>query len=77
MTKEDRDLPVHQRVLQHPPPSLISGWHQPAGVRSKGGIMRSVTGTKPLQVQQDPVIYGGVGTLRLCIPVINNAAWMG
>ena len=25
-------------------------WHQPAGVRSKGSTMRSVTGAKPLQV---------------------------
>lgn len=23
-------------------------WHQPAGVRSKGSIMRSITGAKPL-----------------------------
>lgn len=45
-----RHLSVHQWVLQHPPPTFISGRHQPARLRSQGGIMRSVTGTKPLQV---------------------------
>jgi transposase InsO family protein len=31
---------THPRVLQHPPPTFISGWHQPARVRSQGGLMR-------------------------------------
>jgi Aminotransferase class I and II len=43
--------PVRQRVLQRPKAPLISGRHQPARIRSQGGLVRSVTGTKPLQVQ--------------------------
>src|SRR3546814_3470292 len=31
---------VHQWLLQHPPPPFISGRHQPARVRSQGGLMR-------------------------------------
>lgn len=46
-----RHLPLHKRLLQFPPPPFISGWHQPARIRSQRGIMRSVTGAKPLQVQ--------------------------
>jgi len=49
----NRQLPAHQRGLQHPPPSLISELYRSAGVRSKGGIMRKVIGAKPLQVQND------------------------
>lgn len=33
-------LPVHQWLLQHPSSPFISGRHQPARVRSQGGLMR-------------------------------------
>ena len=50
-TSRGGHLPVHQRILQHPKTSFISGRHQPPRIRSQSGIMRWVTGTKPLQVQ--------------------------